>query len=287
MNAVSSRSHSLFILSVHQKAPDGSTKQGKLNLADLAGSEKIGKTGATGETLEEAKKINQSLSALGNCISALTKSKKAHVPYRDSKLTHILRESLGGNCKTTLLIACSPHRFNMEETITTLKFGQRAKAIKNPVTQNKQRSVEELNRIIDKLTAELNVLKKYVAAVEKELETSKGPEWSLADFKKKCQATPVVTIVEDKEDVEEKSEDLSEPSTPRASTDSSIPESPGPMSPGFLSPPVTPGSDMIRTASGDLRDIERAVELEQYKEATALQIEELNDEIKSVSLMDV
>jgi kinesin family protein 5 len=67
-------------------------------LKELLGSEKISKTGATGETLEEAKKINQSLSALGNCINALTKGKKAHVPYRDSKLTHILRESLGGNC---------------------------------------------------------------------------------------------------------------------------------------------------------------------------------------------
>lgn len=82
---------------------------GKLNLADLAGSEKVGKTGASGETLEEAKKINQSLSALGNCINALTKAKKGHVPYRDSKLTFILRESLGGNAKTTLVIACSPH----------------------------------------------------------------------------------------------------------------------------------------------------------------------------------
>lgn len=98
---------------------------GKLNLADLAGSEKIGKTGATGETLEEAKKINQSLSTLGNCINALTKSKRGYIPYRDSKLTHILRESLGGNCKTTLIITCSPHKFNFDETVSTLKFGQR------------------------------------------------------------------------------------------------------------------------------------------------------------------
>lgn len=87
MNSVSSRSHSLFILTLQQRSPDGSMKEGRLNLADLAGSEKVGKTGATGETLEEAKKINQSLSALGNCINALTKSKKGHVPYRDSRLT--------------------------------------------------------------------------------------------------------------------------------------------------------------------------------------------------------
>jgi kinesin family member 5 len=108
MNATSSRSHSLFILQLTQKSPDGSTKTGKLNLADLAGSEKISKTGATGETLEEAKKINLSLSALGNCINALSTRSK-HIPYRDSTLTFILRESLGGNSKTTLLIACSPH----------------------------------------------------------------------------------------------------------------------------------------------------------------------------------
>ena len=65
----------------------------------MAGSEKVGKTGAAGETLEEAKKINQSLSALGNCIFSLTKSQRGHVNYRDSRLTHILKESLGGNCK--------------------------------------------------------------------------------------------------------------------------------------------------------------------------------------------
>ena len=93
MNAVSSRSHSLFIITLQQKSPEGSTKEGKLNLADLAGSEKVGKTGATGDTLEEAKKINQSLSALGNCVNALTQSKKTHIPYRDSKLTFILRVS--------------------------------------------------------------------------------------------------------------------------------------------------------------------------------------------------
>lgn len=77
---------------MEQKTKDGSTKTGKLNLVDLAGSEKVGKTGATGQTLEEAKKINQSLSALGNCIHSLTETKKnKHVPYRDSKLTHVLK----------------------------------------------------------------------------------------------------------------------------------------------------------------------------------------------------
>ncbi len=116
---------SVFIIVVEQKGADGTSKVGKLNLVDLAGSEKVKKTEATGQTLEEAKKINQSLSSLGNCIHSLTESKRSHVPYRDSKLTHILKESLGGNTKTTLVITCSPSIFNIEETISTLKFGTR------------------------------------------------------------------------------------------------------------------------------------------------------------------
>lgn len=94
MNQTSSRSHSVFILYLTQKTPDGSVKSGKLNLVDLAGSEKVDKTGAKGETLEEAKKINQSLSALGNCIHALTEKNRGHVPFRDSKLTRILQVRL-------------------------------------------------------------------------------------------------------------------------------------------------------------------------------------------------
>jgi len=87
----------------------------------LAGSEKIRKTGVTGNKLEEAKKINMSLSALGNVIKALI-VKSEHVPYRDSKLTRLLQESLGGNYKTTLVVACSPSPKNLEESLNTLKF---------------------------------------------------------------------------------------------------------------------------------------------------------------------
>ena len=125
MNAHSSRSHSLFILEVTQKNEvDGSVKTSRLNLVDLAGSEKIGKTGATGDTLEEAKKINQSLSALANVINALADG-KPHIPFRDSKLTRILQQSLGGNCKTALMVAVSPHSDNEAETMSSLRFGQR------------------------------------------------------------------------------------------------------------------------------------------------------------------
>lgn len=96
-------------------------------MVDLAGSERISKTGAAGETLTEAKNINKSLTALGLVINALTEGKSTHIPYRDSKLTRILQESLGGNSKTSLIITCSPSIFNEAETISTLRFGQRAK----------------------------------------------------------------------------------------------------------------------------------------------------------------
>ena len=96
MNEESSRSHSIFILNVTScNTSNNIKKQGKLYLVDLAGSEKVAKTGAMGETLKEAQSINQSLSALGNVINALTDSKSKFVPYRDSKLTRILMDSLG------------------------------------------------------------------------------------------------------------------------------------------------------------------------------------------------
>lgn len=128
----------LFIMTVYQNnLEDLSAKTGKLFLVDLAGSEKIAKTGAEGKTLDEAKRINQSLSSLGNVINALTDGKSAHVPYRDSKLTRILQESLGGNSMTTLIITCSPSSFNEQETLSTFRFGSRAKCIKNKPKMNR------------------------------------------------------------------------------------------------------------------------------------------------------
>lgn len=126
MNERSSRSHSLFILTVTQKHMKTDTvKHSKLYLVDLAGSEKIAKTQVSGQQLEEAKNINKSLSALGNVINALTSEKKDHVPYRDSKLTRILQESLGGNSKTSLIINCSMCSYNDKETLSTLRFGKK------------------------------------------------------------------------------------------------------------------------------------------------------------------
>ena len=107
-------------------------KAGKLNLVDLAGSERQSKTHATGARLkEEATQINLSLSALGNVIKALVEGKQNHVPYRDSKLTRLLQDSLGGNTKTVMIAAISPADYNFDETLTTLRYASRAKNIKN------------------------------------------------------------------------------------------------------------------------------------------------------------
>lgn len=118
-----------------QVGPDGKPhiRAGKLNLVDLAGSERQGKTGATGERLKEATKINLSLSALGNCISALVDGKSSHVPFRDSKLTRMLEDSLGGNTKTCMIATCGPADYNYDETLSTLRYANRAKSIKNKV----------------------------------------------------------------------------------------------------------------------------------------------------------
>ncbi|VEU22463.1 DEKNAAC103565 [Brettanomyces naardenensis] len=147
MNNQSSRSHAIFQIKLSSKdLSSGIVKTGNLFLVDLAGSEKIDKTGVSGQLLEEAKKINSSLSALGNVINSLTDGKSRHIPYRDSKLTRILQESLGGNSRTTLIINCSPSAYNEMETMSTLRFGSRAKRITNSVHVNSDLSTNELKK---------------------------------------------------------------------------------------------------------------------------------------------
>ncbi|KAI3410394.1 Osmotic avoidance abnormal protein 3 [Globodera pallida] len=131
MNEDSSRSHSIFTVYVEALNESGNIRMGKLNLVDLAGSERQAKTGATGDRFKEATKINLSLSALGNVISALVDSKSTHVPYRDSKLTRLLQDSLGGNTKTVMVACVSPSDNNFDETLSTLRYANRAKNIKN------------------------------------------------------------------------------------------------------------------------------------------------------------
>ena len=177
MNATSSRSHSVFITTITQKnEKNGTVVKGKLYLVDLAGSEKIRKTGASGARLDEAKTINTSLSALGLVIKKLTDENASHIPYRDSKLTRLLEESLGGNAKTALVICCSPSSDNHDETVSTLRFGERAKKVKNKARVNQERTSEELMRLLRQAQKAILMLEKKVSMLETELNAYKGTE---------------------------------------------------------------------------------------------------------------
>lgn len=181
MNAVSSRSHSIFLITISQtNNKELSAKTGKLYLVDLAGSEKVGKTGAAGKRLEEAKNINKSLTMLGLVIYSLTDGKSTHIPYRDSKLTRVLQDSLGGNSKTALIITCSPSLYNESETISTLRFGMRAKSIKNTPKINREYTVAELKLMISKCREEISKKDKRIKYLEDTLSKtgSKVPDSS-------------------------------------------------------------------------------------------------------------
>ena len=176
MNAKSSRSHSLFSIVVTQTNVDTfASKIGKLYLVDLAGSEKVSKTGAVGKRLEEAKTINKSLTTLGQVITCLTDGKSTHVPYRDSKLTRVLQDSLGGNSKTTLIVTCSPSPYNEQETISTLRFGTRAKFIKNQAKVNREFTVAELKIRLAQCEEELHKRNKRILALEQTLSSREIP----------------------------------------------------------------------------------------------------------------
>jgi hypothetical protein len=167
MNKDSSRSHSIFTIYIEtaEDGEDGDTKfrVGKLNLVDLAGSEKQSKTNATGDRLKEAQKINLSLSALGNVISALVDGRSTHIPYRDSKLTRLLQDSLGGNTKTVMIAAISPADYNYDETLSTLRYASRAKNIKNKPTVNEDPKDTLLRQYED----EIKMLKEALVKMSK------------------------------------------------------------------------------------------------------------------------
>mmetsp|Transcript_1675 Transcript_1675/g.3912 ORF Transcript_1675/g.3912 Transcript_1675/m.3912 type:complete len:854 (-) Transcript_1675:171-2732(-) len=163
-----------------------SFKVGKLNLVDLAGSERVRLSGATGQRLEESKQINRSLAALGNVISALTEAKsRAHIPYRDSKLTRMLEDSLGGNCKTTMMAMISPAFEAMQETVSTLKFANRAKNIRNEARVNEDLDQKSLlrkyERELKKLRAELEERSKNVVDKRRVLELEERHRRAEAD----------------------------------------------------------------------------------------------------------
>ncbi|XP_016319433.1 kinesin-like protein KIF11 [Sinocyclocheilus anshuiensis] len=164
MNAYSSRSHSVFSVTIHMKeiTLDGEelVKIGKLNLVDLAGSENIGRSGAVDKRAREAGNINQSLLTLGRVIKALVE-RGPHVPYRESKLTRILQDSLGGHTKTSIIATVSPASINLEETLSTLDYANRAKNIMNKPEVNQKLTKRTL---IKEYTEEIERLKRDLAA---------------------------------------------------------------------------------------------------------------------------
>ncbi|KAF7976325.1 hypothetical protein HWV62_7048 [Athelia sp. TMB] len=163
-NDHSSRSHSVFSITVHIKETsnmgDDLLKIGKLNLVDLAGSENIGRSGAENKRAREAGMINQSLLTLGRVINALV-DRASHVPYRESKLTRLLQDSLGGRTKTCIIATVSPARCNMEETLSTLDYAMRAKSIRNKPELNQRMT---RNALLKEYVVEIERLKADVLA---------------------------------------------------------------------------------------------------------------------------
>lgn len=156
MNEHSSRSHSVFTITVESSEFDeegeNKIKVGKLNIVDLAGSERQSKTGATGDRLKEATKINLSLSTLCHTISSLTDPKCTYIPYRDSKLTRILQDSLGGNTKTVMISNIGPADYNTDETMSTLRYASRAKHIQNKPRINEDPKDAMIREFHDEIT---------------------------------------------------------------------------------------------------------------------------------------
>lgn len=201
MNQSSSRSHSIFTISIEQITnvktgeDEGggaeNLRKGKLNLVDLAGSERQAKTGATGERLKEATKINLSLSALGNVISALVDGKAKHIPYRDSKLTRLLQDSLGGNTRTLMIACISPASRNYVETLSTLRYANRAKNIHNQPRVNEdpkdtmlrkyQEEIDRLRTLLeDKSITSPNKIETHINGSQNNILSKTEPNISLS-----------------------------------------------------------------------------------------------------------
>lgn len=167
MNQASTRSHCIFTIHLSSREAGSATlRRAKLHLVDLAGSERVGKTGVDGQLLAEAKYINMSLHHLEHVIVSLSEKNRKHVPYRNSMMTSVLRDSLGGNCMTTMIATCSVESKNFFESISTCRFAQRVAMIKNDAILN-----EELD---PKLM--IAKLKKEVAHLKEELAMATGEQ---------------------------------------------------------------------------------------------------------------
>merc|ERR1719195_2249330 len=179
MNRASSRSHAVFQLQVtrHSLKPNGTTTRARLCVVDLAGSERVKKSGVKGKHFKEAMAINRSLLALGNVVNALA-AKKSHVPFRNSKLTRVLDGSIGGNCRTALLVCVSPDATQMLETVGSLEFAARAMCVEVDPKNNKCTSARKEKGL--GLQAEqdfeqnLRLVQEKIARLEQSLDAAQG-----------------------------------------------------------------------------------------------------------------
>lgn len=178
MNSQSSRSHAIFTININrepiQDSENSEKWMAKFHFVDLAGSERAKRTGASGATLKEGISINKGLLCLGNVISALTdESKKvSHIPYRDSKLTRILQDSLGGNSNTFMIACISPAEINFEETLNSLKYASRARHIKNKPVVN----TDAHSAMISQMRLEISNLKLEIQTYQNLLSTSNNDD---------------------------------------------------------------------------------------------------------------
>ncbi|KAA1125097.1 kinesin-like protein Klp8 [Puccinia graminis f. sp. tritici] len=221
MNETSSRSHSVFTLLLTQRRKDATTgmegeKVSRISLVDLAGSERANSTGATGVRLKEGAQINKSLTTLGKVISALAtagssgpgKKKKAddHVPYRDSVLTWLLKDSLGGNSKTAMIAAISPADY--EETLSTLRYADQAKKIKNKAVVNEDPNA----KLIRELKEELDTLRSRMSGGHSEdtYDVTLPPEKQIVKYQTKSGEIKTVTKAALQEQLEQSEKLMSE-----------------------------------------------------------------------------
>lgn len=165
MNRNSSRSHAAFIVTVTNVTDPMKQKCAQLYLVDLAGSERIDKTGVQGRQLDEAKKINLGLLALGQVIHSLARKLK-HIPYRDSKLTQLLRNCLGGNARTLIMVSVSPHSSNASETLSAMRFGSRASLVTNITKANIAEDPWMLKKMLERARADLNELRGHCRVLQ-------------------------------------------------------------------------------------------------------------------------
>nr|CDI52434.1 related to kinesin [Melanopsichium pennsylvanicum 4] len=213
-NAVSSRSHAVLQINVTQKPRTASlteqTTSASLNIIDLAGSERASATRNNGARMKEGANINKSLLALGNCINALCQSGgiRKHVPYRNSKLTRLLKFSLGGNCKTVMVVCISPSSAHYEETHNALKYANQAKNIRTKVSRNMinvdrhvaqyVQAIHELKEENEKLRAKLDERGSLESAAEKRKRVEMGKEMEEAKKRMRESTDNVTRLVSDK-----------------------------------------------------------------------------------------